>query len=54
MRIQESGNYRINVGLNGLLYFVTNYKDNTKNIFNDTHLEDNFSFNASFFFEYST
>ena len=48
MRIQESGNYGVNVGLNGLLYFVTNYKDNTKNIFNDTHLEDNFSFDASF------
>ena len=45
---KEYNNKTIRVGLSGILYFVTDYNNNEKHIFNDTEMdEQNIKFNAN-------
>ena len=45
IRIKESTvNY---IGKNGIIYFITNYKDNIKNIFNEPDIENKISLNST-------
>ena len=44
MRIKK--NIETNIGINGILYFETDYNDNIKNIFNESDIEDKLSFDS--------
>ena len=44
MRIKKT--IETNIGINGILYFETDYNDNIKNIFNEPDIEDKLSFDS--------
>ena len=54
IKIEQKDNKKlIVVGRYGVIYFVTSYNDNEKNIFNINDIEEKTSFNTSFFAENS-